>query len=195
MRNKSVYRLAVDSMMAALYIALSMLSIHVGPNLILSPASLPIILVSLLYAPLDALLVSCVGELLKQMISYGPSPTTVLWILPVMLKSLIISLTASIYRHKGSYLENHKVAYFVTLVVSFLVTTLANTGVIILDSRLMGYPDGLTWILTLTRFLSSLLTSLLLALLSLPILHVVKKINIGREPAITREFRLTKNLL
>lgn len=181
MRKNNVYRLAIDSMMASMYFVLAYFSIRLG-NITITPASICIILVSLLYSPCDSLLVAIVGEMINQTAKYGIGPTTALWIIPCIIRSLIISITAAIYRNHNSYLEDHKVMYFITLMFSALMVTTTNTCVIYLDAKLLGYPISYTIIETVFRFISGIITSIVVAIISLPILYSTRKMNIGREP-------------
>lgn len=186
MRKDTTYRLAIDSMMASLYFVLAYFSIRFG-NITLTPASICVVIVSLLYSPSDAIFVALVGETINQMAKYGPGPTTVLWLIPGLLRALIISFVALIYRKKNTYLENHLVSYFITIIIAGLVTTSANTGIIILDGILMNYPTSYTLLETFFRFLSSFLTCIFVGILSLPILKAVNRMNIGRIPCQAKQ--------
>lgn len=168
-------------MMASLYFVLAYFAIRFG-NIVITPASITILLVALLYSPGDAIMVALVGELINQMAKYGPSPTTALWLLPSLSRAIIISVVAMIYRKKNTYLEKHIVAYFITIAIAGLVTTSLNTGVIFLDGFLMNYPVSYTLIETVFRFLSSIITCIVVGCLSLPILTAINKLNIGRIP-------------
>jgi uncharacterized membrane protein len=182
MRNNSTtYRLAIDSMMASLYFVLAYFAIKIG-NITITPASITIVLVSLLYSPQDAILVGLVGETINQMAKYGPSPTTVLWLIPVILRASIISFSQLVCRRKGTYLERHLVLYFLIIILAGLVTTAANTGIIFLDGYLMNYPVSYTLLETLFRFLSSLITCVLVGILVLPVMKAIGKLDIKRVP-------------
>ena len=192
MRSLSVYRLSIDSMMAALYFVLAYLAIRIG-NITITPASVTIVIVSLLYSPLDALSVALVGELLNQMVRYGASPTTALWLMPVLLRASIISLTAHFCRKKGTYLENHLIGYFITLMIAALFTTAANTGIIYLDAWLLKYPVEYKRFETIFRFISGMVTSVLVAILAIPVVKVTSKMKIGRE--LTPKDQLTQGII
>ena len=116
------------------------------------------------------------------MTKYGPSITTPLWLVPSIMRALIISLMAMLYRKKGTYLEKHVVMYFITIITAGLMTTTINTGVIILDGYLMNYPVSYTIIETLFRFLSSFITCIVVGILALFIMKALEKLNIGRVP-------------
>lgn len=180
-RNQTVYRLAIDSMMASLYFVLAYFAIKIG-NITITPASITIILVAIIYSPVDAISVALVGELINQTAKYGLTITTPLWLIPVLLRTIIISVVAQIFRNHNSYLEKHKVAFYITTISANLITTIANTAVIFLDAYIMNYPVSFALLETVLRFISSLITSIVVTTLSLPILKAVSKINLQREP-------------
>jgi uncharacterized membrane protein len=181
MRKSAVYRLAIDAMMASLYFVFAFLaSIRIGPNVNITPASLAIILVAVMYSPADALLVAIVGEMINQIARYGLTPTTALWLVPVILRALIISVVAHIFRRNDKYLEENIPAYLVTLAIAAIVTTVANTYVIYIDAQLFHYPDGLTLVQTILRLISGIITSSVMAFISIPLIKAVSKLDIGR---------------
>lgn len=167
-------------MMASLYFVLTYFSIKIG-NITITPASICIVLVSILYSPFDSLLVAIVGELLNQIAKYGIGPTTILWLMPGIARGLIISITAAIYRKHNTYLEDHKIMYFITLIFSALMVTTLNTLIIFLDAKLLNYPVSYTIIETVFRFISGIITTIVIAIISLPILSAARKMNLGKQ--------------
>ena len=187
MRHNRIMRLCSDSMMAALYVILAYFSFRIG-NLTFSLASLPVLLIALLYSPSDAILVALVGEFLNQTLKYGLGPTTVLWMIPGALRALVVSLVQMIYRHKGKYLEEHLLMYYVTMLFASLLLTTASTGVIYLDAYLYNYPAEYTAFETLYRFLSSLVTSILISSILIPVIRALNHVSfVGRLPKKTKE--------
>lgn len=180
MRNqKVIYRLAIDSMMAALYFVLAYFSFSFG-NVKITLASLVIVLVSFLYSCKDSLMVAIIGELINQCAKYGFTPTTALWILPVLLRALLLSFFAYRSRRRGQYLENRTLLYYFCCLFVSLIITVVNTGILFLDGLLMNYPVSFTLIETLFRFLSSIVTSLVVSSISLPILRSLNRLDINR---------------
>lgn len=174
-----VYRLCIDSMMAALYVILAYFALRIG-NITFTPASICILLVALLYEPSEAVLVAALGEMLNQAFKYGFGPTTVLWMLPAILRAVIVSLVAVLFRRRGTYLEEHTFWYYFTLISASLVVTAANTGVIYLDAYIYQYPAEYTAFETLYRFLTSLGTSIVVATILLPVMRALNHVDIGR---------------
>ena len=81
MFNSKTKKLAMDSMLAAMCAVLGYLSLDFG-NLKITFESVPILLGALLLGPIDGMAIGGVGTLLYQLVRYGVSVTTPLWILP-----------------------------------------------------------------------------------------------------------------
>ena len=86
-------RLAFDAMLAAMCAVLGALSIDLG-NLKITFEGFPVLLGALLFGPLDGLAIGGIGTLVYQLLRYGVSVTTPLWILPYMLAGLLVGLIA-----------------------------------------------------------------------------------------------------
>lgn len=129
----SVKRMAVNGMLAAMCAVLGYLSLDMG-NIKITFESLPILLGALLLGPVDGLAIGGVGTLIYQLLRYGVTVTTPLWILPYILCGLL----AGFYAKKKCFrLSAWQVMAVVA--VSELLITLLNTGAIYVDSRIFGY--------------------------------------------------------
>lgn len=168
-------RMAIIAVMSALYIVLGLISINLGVIKI-TFASITTITVAVLLGPIESMSVALVGSFIEQFIlGYGLTPTTILWMLPPIIKAGLYGLVAVIYRkHHEDTVEQNLWLYFGSTIVIGLITTALNTGVIILDARIFGYPDGLTTVLIIMRFVSSILTSIAVAAISIPIIKAIK---------------------
>lgn len=186
-------RLVFDAMLMALYVILAKLTIPIqGIRITLAP--LPIVFASLFFLPYDACMVAGLGEFIIQMTgSYGLTPTTPLWILPPILRAIFIALPAWLYRRKEDRLENHIVIYFVVILFSALITTLANTGVWFLDAYIMEYPYPYTLITTVIRGVVGILTAIVVGALCLPLSRVMKKIIAFKTNIKTRSNEAEEN--
>lgn len=134
-KTQTLCRVAV---MAALYVLLNMLSIQAG-NLRITFASLPVVVCGLLFGPGEAALTALLGEFLNQMLRYGFTATTVLWLIPPALRGLMIGLAARRLRQTARSLEARPLACYGVCILAALVTTVSNTLVIWLDSVLFHY--------------------------------------------------------
>lgn len=132
--SMSTRKLVVIAMMVAVYVVLNTVgTIRLG-WINISVSALPIIVGALLYGPGGGLMVGLVGAFLGQLMTYGVTATTVLWIIPPAVRGLLIGL----YAKRCGYELSRKQLVGV-LIVTSLVVTLLNTGAIYLDSVIYGY--------------------------------------------------------
>ena len=175
-------KMATNAMLAALYFALSMLAVPVG-GLKLTFEHLPIIIAALMFGPVDALVIGALGELANQMMTYGITVTTVLWMTPAMFRGLSMGLCAKLlskYVGADAVIEKKlPVAFLVTCVISGLICSLLNTFTLYVDSKMFGYYSyamvfGVLWI----RLAASAVSSVVMAVAAKPVLAAMKKAKI-----------------
>ena len=170
--HNTTRRIATDAMLAAMFVCLSFVSIRVGNSMKISVDSLPILVAALLLGPLDGLAVGLIGSFLNQMLTYGLSVTTVLWILPAGLRGLLVGLCAK--NHDFSLSRRQLV--WITTATALLVTAL-NTLVMYLDSVIYGYYTyayvfgGLV-----TRVAAGLLTAIVMAFVAPPVAERIARL-------------------
>ncbi|MEG0752556.1 MAG: folate family ECF transporter S component [Angelakisella sp.] len=163
-------RLITCAMLTAMYIVLSMLSLNLG-NMKITVDSLPIIVGSVLFGPLMGALIGLLGSFLNQMLTFGFTATTLLWILPAGVRGLMVGL----YAKQKKYELSRKNLIFILVASSLVVTTL-NTGVIYLDSVIYGYYSFAYVFGTLIlRYISGALTAVVLATIVPPLIKPLKK--------------------
>ena len=126
-------QLALDAMLCAMCAVLGYLAVDTGPVKV-TFETLPILLGALLFGPLDGFLIGTVGTGIYQLLRYGVSVTTLLWMLPYALCGLLVGLYVK--KHDFS-LSATQTTFIVT--VNEILITLLNTGVIYLDSRIYAY--------------------------------------------------------
>jgi uncharacterized membrane protein len=168
-----VNRMALDAMFSALYLALASVSIPLG-NIHLSFASLPLVVASILFGGFDGLAVAFVGEGILQVFNYGLTLTTPLWLVPPLLRAVVISFVAWFFRRRGETLETHRLAYFLTLAGAALLTSLANTLALYLDALIIGYPYSFLFLEAGLRLLTGTGTSLVVGIVGLPLLKTLR---------------------
>lgn len=170
MKKTNTRRLALDAMLAAMYVALSFLSIKL-PNIKLSFDSLPILVGAALLGPVDGMSVGLIGGLIYQMITYGFTATTLLWIIPAGVRGLIVGLYA---KKKGFNMSMKQTVFIVIL--SALVVTALNTLVIYLDSVIFDYYSiVLVFGTIIPRIIAGILTGLILSAVLPSIVKALKK--------------------
>ena len=133
MFNHKTRKLAMDSMLAAMCAVLGYLSLDFG-SLKITFESVPILLGALLLGPIDGMAIGGVGTLLYQLVRYGVSITTPLWILPYVLCGLVVGLGSARRGLRPSCWEST-----VFIVSGELLITLLNTVTLYIDSRIYGY--------------------------------------------------------
>ena len=178
-KNMTTKRLALDAVMVALYFALSMIAIPLG-GLKLTFEHLPIILCAVLFGPVDALIVGALGEFINQMLTFGFTPTTILWMAPAMIRGLSMGLGARLSpRFLGleALLEKKiPVAFWVLCIIAGLVCSLVNTFTLYVDSKMFGYYSyamvfGVLWV----RLGTSAISSVVMSVVAKPLTQAMRK--------------------
>lgn len=161
--------------LAALYLVLTLVSVRAG-NLRLTFASLPVAVSALLFGPGEACTVALLGETLNQFLSYGPTVTTLLWIVPPAVRGLTIGLAARHARRAGRPLEDRPRVFFAVCLSAAVLTTLANTAAILADSLLYGYYTPAVVFGTLAvRMATGLLTAAAVAVVTPPLARLLRR--------------------
>lgn len=172
-------RLALNAAMVALYFALSMMAVPVG-GFKLTFEHLPIILCAVLFGPVDALIVGALGEFINQMLTFGFTPTTILWMAPAMIRGLSMGLGARLApRFLGleALLEKKvPVAFWVLCIIAGLVCSLVNTFTLYVDSKMFGYYSyamvfGALWV----RLGTSAISSVVMSVVAKPLTQAMRK--------------------
>lgn len=170
MKISQTKRLAVDAMLAAMFVVLSLFSISL-PGMKITLDSLPILVAAALLGPLDGLIVGLIGSFLNQMITYGFTATTLLWILPAGLRGLLVGLYAK--RHHFDMTLRQTV--FITIVTALLVTAL-NTFFMYVDSWVYSYSYAAALPTLALRILAGIITAVLFSLLLPAILTALRRL-------------------
>lgn len=177
-RSKSrrlTLRITTDAMLVAMYFVLARFVSIDLPLAQFSISSLPIILCGFLFGPVDTLAVSLLGSFLEQALSqYGLAVTTPLWMAPVVLLGLFVSLCAWLCRYEP------KAWQVITItIIAELLFTAANTAALYLDGMIFQYEVKALHLLLpgrlLTAGLRMIVTVPLMALLLEPIKGLADK--------------------
>ena len=100
--QQRVQRICTDGVLIALYFVLTTFSLRMG-NLRITFASLIVIVATLLFSTLDACLIAMLGELLTQVLQYGMTVTTPMWLLPPAIRALVLGLFFYVARKFGIF--------------------------------------------------------------------------------------------
>ena len=176
MNRFTTRQLVIDAMLCAMCAVLGYVSLDAW-SFKFTFESLPILLGALLFGPVDGLTIGAVGTLIYQMLRYGFSATTLLWILPYLVIGLVVGLYA---RHR--YFHFGIIELLLTVTVAKLLVTILNTGVIYIDSKYYGwyYPTLITGSLVI-RLVCCIIESILFGLVLHPVLYAVRTVLADRE--------------
>ncbi|MEG1594014.1 MAG: folate family ECF transporter S component [Oscillibacter sp.] len=170
-KTQALCRIAI---LAALYALLTLVSVRAG-NLRVSFGSLPLVVCALLFGPWQAAAVGALGEFLNQMLSYGFTATTVLWLIPAAVRGLVIGLAALRFRGNRPLAER-PLPCFAVCVCAALATTLCNTAVIWLDSVLYHYYTFVYVFGDMAlRLLTGSVTAVVIATLAMPLARLLSR--------------------
>ena len=172
----NVKLMCLAAVMAALYVGLDFLAVSVsapfGGNLKISLSGLPVIVVAIFGGPIWGAATGFVGAFIGQMITYGFSTTTLLWVLPAVVRGLSVGLLFKAF--SGSLKPSRLV--LITCISSLLVT-LCNTGAMLIEQKLYGYYSSYLAIFVAipSRIFAGLLTAIVFSLMLPTIVDTINK--------------------
>lgn len=167
----SVRRLAFDGILVAVFFVLTLFSVEIS-GVKVTFDSLAVVIASVLFGPVDGFLVGFLGAGLEQLLKYGLTATTVLWILPPAVRGLVIGLGVRKIP-EGKRLP----LYFCVCICAGLVTSVLNTLVYYIDARIFGYYHyALIFGVFFVRLLTGAAAAAITAAAALPILRAVRRI-------------------
>lgn len=128
-------KMVQDALLAAMYVALRFFVIKTG-FFELTFDAFPIIIGAVMLGPGHGALIGLLGSFIDQVFfsGYGITPTTPLWMLPDILRGLVIGAYSA---HCG-YNMSRKQMIMICVVSAFMVTGL-NTLALFVDSKIYGY--------------------------------------------------------
>lgn len=179
-KQMTVKRMVLNAVMVAVYVVLSLpfMVISVG-GLKVTFEHFPVVLCAVLFGPVDAMMVGALGEFINQITSFGITPTTLLWILPIVARGLVVGLCFKCLK-KGmgqAAIIRKKVpmVFWIVCIISGIISSLFNTLALYVDSKLFGYYTfALVFGALAVRLLLSAVTSVVIAIAIKPILHAFR---------------------
>ena len=163
--NSTIRRLALSGVLAALYLALCYLDISFGRYKITLAATV-IYFVSFCFGPADCFFVCFVGVFLDQLL-YGLTPTTLLWMLPPLLRPILINPITYHYGKKGIHMEDKKILSISLIIISSLLVSL-----------IIGYPYKAVLLDNILQAIITMGTGVLEAFLLFPLVKAIRKANL-----------------
>lgn len=171
-------KLVLYALFIAIHVVLCYASINLG-NMKITISGLPIIIGAMLFGPMAGLEIGLLGSLLNQLLTYGLTLTTVLWIIPAGVRGFMIGAYA---KHKKFNLSFGDM--IVIIVVSALVVTTINTAVMYIDSKIYGYYSyAYVFGALIPRYISAILTS---AVYMIVVPTLMKYLKRAIEPGVNK---------
>ena len=173
-------RMCYAALLAAMYVPLSLyVAVQVG-NVRISFGSLPVVVAALLFGPVDAVAAAMVGEFFKQLLTYGVTYTTVLYLIPPALRGLVVGLGAlGLLSLRGQRLEERRMLCYAVCIAAAVCTTVGNTLVNWLDSVLMGYYfPGLILGDFAWRLIVGMINAVVMSSLAIPLVKALRQRNV-----------------
>ena len=172
-KKEFLIKLCISSIMAALFVVFDMLSIKISNNIKITFGGLPILIVAFLLGPLWGALTGFVGAFVGQLLSFGLSVTTLVWVLPAAVRGIVAGYLFILLAKK----LKERYGIMISVISSSLLVTVLNTLAIYIDSKVFGYFSlEVVFGATAFRLISAVLTSVAYILLIIPIYKAVKKI-------------------
>lgn len=175
--HTNTLRLCRVGVLAALYVPLTLyVGVSFG-NVKISFGSLPVIVAALLCGPVEGFLVPFIGSFFHQLLTYGVTATTVLYLIPPALRGLIVGAVAVwFWRKRGSALENQRILCYIVCILAAMVTTTGNTLVNWLDSVLYHYFSyAYVFGDALLRFGVGMLNAVVIATVAIPLVKLLRR--------------------
>ena len=168
--------LCLAGVMAALYVGLDFLAVSVsapfGGNLKISLSGLPVIIVAIFGGPIWGAACGFVGAFIGQLLSYGITATTLLWILPAVARGLSMGF---LFRAFKQSLKPGMLTLETS--ISSLLVTLLNTGAMLIEQKLYGYYSSYLAIFLAvpTRVIAGIVTAIVFSLMLPTIVSSLQK--------------------
>ena len=168
----STRKMVTIAMLTAVYVVLNFAgTVRLG-WINISVASLPVIVGAMLYGPVGGLLVGLLGAFMGQLLTYGVTATTILWILPQAARGLLVGVYAKHCGYKLQPADSSPLA----LIGTALVVTALNTGAMYIDSVIYNYYSyayvfgGLV-----VRIISGAATAVLMVFVAPPVVNLLNR--------------------
>ena len=166
-------KLVTLAILVALHVIIARIaSIKIGPSIVITVSGITEVVAGLLFGPLSGGITGLLGSFLNQLITYGFTATTVLWILPAAVKGWMCGVYAKAYDYQ---LNPFQILWI--LAVSARVVTTMNTVVQIIDAEIFQYSTKATQVaIMVTRYINGALTSVVYMIVTTPLLHRLNKL-------------------
>ncbi len=181
-QNNKIRLMCMAGMMAAMYVGLDFLAVSISVpfagNLKISLSGLPVLIMAVFGGPIWGAATGFTGAFIGQMLTYGFSATTILWILPAVVRGFSMGLLFRAFRSSTQL----GILTLETCLTSVLVT-LCNTGAMLVEQKLYGYYQSFfaIYVAIPPRLLVGIVTAIVYAILLPRILDALNRRNIVKR--------------
>ena len=174
--HEKVRDMCLVAVFAALYFVLtSYLTIRAG-NLRISLASLPILVCALVCGPWKAATAAFLGEGLFQILNYGITLTTPLWLLPPVIRALIVAYGNRFLEAHDPTKRDYQLLFSALVTFAAIITTVCNTLVTWLDSVIYHYyTKAYVFGDFFVRFATGVVTAIVISLILPPLVRKLRQ--------------------
>lgn len=135
--------------------------------------NLPIYISGILFGALVSSLVGTVGMFISQLLTYGITSTTILWVFPYTVAGFLAGTLYKKYKDK----LNNNINMFLYLFIIHLVITVLNIIALYIDSKVFGYYNIATVFFTIPiKLVNSILISILYTFVIPVIVKTIKRL-------------------
>ena len=164
-------KIATAGMLSAMCAVLGYISVDFA-NLRFTFVSFPIYIGAFLLGAPSGFLIGFVGNFIYQLLKYGLTATTALWIIPYALAGLAAGSYARLKHYRMSTAQTVLVLISCELMISVL-----NTISFFFDAKIYGYYNPVTMLGAIPpRFIISIIRALIYAAVVPGVLHAVRRI-------------------
>ena len=172
----NIYKLCTLALLTAMMTLLALTLAIQTPFFKFSFKSLPIVLASMMFGPLEGMIVAVLGEFMAQVVGpYGLSPTTFIWIFPPASHAVVVGLTSMYMQRNGARLENRPIVCYAVCVLGGMLTTTSNTFGMWLDSLFYHTSFAPVLFITPARYVSGVATAIGIATVCIPVMHMLRR--------------------
>lgn len=181
MKKTAIKFMCLSAVMSAAYVGLDLLaqpmSALFGGYLKISLSGLPIIIVSIFCGPLWAAATGFIGALVGQMLSYGFTATTLLWVLPAVMRGITMGVLFAAFKK-----STKPWILGLEIWISAIVVTLFNTLAMLVEQKLYGYYSSYVAIFGAvpSRIFTGTVTALVLTLIVPVVIYALEKSKLFR---------------
>lgn len=168
--------LCVCSVLAALFVAFELIAMNTGfllfgNNYQIPISCFPLILASVMFGPLFGTATGLVGAFLSQIIAYGFSWNSLLWMVPTVIYSLSVSLLDLAFKK-----SNKPYILSIEFAISSILLSILNTLVSFLCNYISNLSNALLKVFLPFKLVMAVIFAVIFALIVPPIIKKLKSV-------------------